>query len=507
MQHYFKEIENKVKVAYAVAEEARARGFDPLSTTEVSLATSLAERVTGLISVKYPQVKECGIEKRIKELEQQYGFLDSAVCLQIAEEVAKEKFCKFQNLLEAIDAGIRIAFAYITLGVVSSPLEGYTHFTLKKTAEGKDYFAVYFSGPIRSAGSTTAAFALLIIDHLREVLGFARYDPTEHEVKRMVTEMYDYHERITNLQYLPSQKEVEFIARNLPIQVTGDPSEEKEVSNYKDLPRIETNRIRNGPCLVLGEGLAQKAPKILKRINSLRKNGFPLSDWNWFESFVTLQKELISKKQEKASGTYIQDLVAGRPVLSHPSRSGGFRLRYGRSRTSGYSAVSISPVTMAILNNFIAFGTQIKLEKPTKGAAVTACDSIDGPIVKLKDGSVFKIETVEQAKQLKEEIAEIIYLGDMLVTYGDFLNRNHPLLPAGFCEEWWNLELKEKGYIHKIDPFNVNFETALKLSEEFKVPLHPKYIFFWSQLNYDLFFPLLDWLAKGKDEGNWKIVG
>lgn len=503
MQNYFKELENKVKVAYAVAGEARAKGLDPISTTEVSLAISLAERVTGLISVKYPQVKDCGIEKRIKELEQQYGFLDSAVCLQIAEEVAKEKFCKFQNLLEAIDAGIRIAFAYITLGVVSSPLEGYTHLMIKKTAEGKDYFAAYFSGPVRSAGSTTAAFSLLIIDHLREILGFAKYDPTEHEVKRMVTEMYDYHERITNLQYLPTEKEIEFIARNIPIQVTGDPSEEKEVSNYKDLPRIETNRIRNGPCLVLGEGLAQKAPKILKRINSLRKNGFKLSDWNWFEEFVGFQRKLISEKKEKATGTYIQDLVAGRPVLAHPSRSGGFRLRYGRSRTSGYSAVSISPVTMAILDDFIAVGTQIKLEKPTKAAAVTACDSIEGPIVKLKDNSVVRLENAEQARKLKNEVAEIIYLGDILITYGDFLNRNHLLLPAGFCEEWWYLELKEKGgKIKKEDIWNLDFETAIKLSQEFKVSLHPKYIFFWSQLNYDLFYPLLDWMSKGIDEGN-----
>jgi DNA polymerase II large subunit len=503
MQQYFKELENKVKVAYAVAGEARAKGLDPVSMVEVSLATSLAERVTGLISVKYPQVKECGIEKRIKELEQQYGFLDSAVCLQIAEEVAKEKFCKFQSLLEAIDAGIRIAFAYITLGVVSSPLEGYTHLMLKKTADNKDYFAVYFSGPVRSAGSTTAAFALLIIDHLREVLGFAKYDPTEQEVKRTITEMYDYHERITNLQYLPTEKEIEFIARNIPIQVTGDPSEEKEVSNYKDLPRIETNRIRNGICLVLGEGLAQKAPKILKRINSLRKNGYKLSDWNWFEEFVNFQKKLISEKKEKATGTYIQDLVAGRPVLAHPSRSGGFRLRYGRSRTSGYSAVSISPITMAALNDFIAFGTQIKLEKPTKGAAVTSCDSIEGPIVKLKDNSVIRLESAEQARQLRTEILEIIYVGDMLITYGDFLNRNHPLLPAGYCEEWWYLNLKEKGHkINKDDCWTINFEDALKLSNDLKVPLHPKYTFFWSQLNYDLFFPLLDWFGKGNDEGN-----
>ena len=68
------------------------------------------------------------------------------------KEIAKERFCKFESLLQAIDAGIRVGFAYTTIGVVSSPLEGFTGLKLNKTREGKDYFVAYFSGPIRSAG-------------------------------------------------------------------------------------------------------------------------------------------------------------------------------------------------------------------------------------------------------------------------------------------------------------------------------------------------------------------
>jgi len=499
MQQYFKELENKVKVAYSIAGESRAKGFDPVSIVEVPLATTLAERVTGLISTKYPQVKDIRIERRIKELEKQYGFLDPAICLQIAEEVAKEKFCKFQNIEEAIDAGMRIAFAYLTLGVVAAPLEGYTHFKLKKTADGKDYFSVYYSGPIGGAGRTAASISLLIIDHLREVLGYAKYDPTDVEIKRMVTEVYDRHERVNNLQYLPTEKEIIFLVKNLPIQINGDPTEEREVSNYKDLPRIETNRIRSGACLILAEGIAQKAPKALKTLVKLREKGFKLSDWDFLEEFVKFQKKLIEEKKEKATGTYIQDIVAGRPVFSHPSRSGGFRLRYGRARTSGYSAVAISPLTMEILNNFIAIGTQIKLEKPTKAAAVTSCDSVDGPIIKLKNGSVIKIKNLEQAKALKSQTEEIIYLGDILISYGDFLNRNHILLPPGYNEEWWLAELDEKSKIDaEINPQDVDFDKAIALSEKYKIPLHPKYIFFWSQINYEMFFALLKVLEKAR---------
>ena len=53
---------------------------------------------------------------------------------------------------------------------------------------------------------------------------------------------------------------------------------------------------------------------------------------------------VLHKKREGGSedveATYIKDLVAGRPVYGHPSRSGGFRFRYGRGRTAGFSAVS-----------------------------------------------------------------------------------------------------------------------------------------------------------------------
>jgi len=204
INEYFKDIENKVKVAYSVAEEARKKGFDPKSKVEVPLAKSLAERVVGLISTVYPQINNKQVVNRILSLEKEYGNLEPAVCLKIAEEIAKEKFCKFQNLQEAMDAGIRVAFGYLTLGVVAAPLEGYTHFKLKKTKKGEDYIAAYFSGPIGGAGRTAASISLLIIDHLREVFGYAKYDPKDEEIKRCVTELYDFHERITNLQYLPT---------------------------------------------------------------------------------------------------------------------------------------------------------------------------------------------------------------------------------------------------------------------------------------------------------------
>ena len=65
INEYFKELERKVKVCYSVAEEARSKGLDPLSKVEIPLATTLAEKVTGLISTVYPQIADPKISKRI----------------------------------------------------------------------------------------------------------------------------------------------------------------------------------------------------------------------------------------------------------------------------------------------------------------------------------------------------------------------------------------------------------------------------------------------------------
>src|SRR3989344_391846 len=314
-QTYFENLRKGVDKVYEMASEARAKGFDPVDEVEIPLAMSMAEKVVGLISTIYPQMKDSGISKRILELEKEYGKLDSTIMFKIAEEVARQKFCSFDNLVESIDAGIRVGFAYVTLAVVSSPIEGFTGLKVKKNRDNKDYLEASFSGPIRSAGTTASCLVLILIDYLRELFGFAKYDPTENEAKRTYVEMLHFHERIANLQYMPLEEEAIFLAKNLPIQISGEPSEKIEVPNYKNLH----------------------------------------------------EKKSIKINKEGDIPAYLKDLVAGRPVYGHPSKSGGFRFRYGRSRVSGFSATSVHPATMAITDDFLAIGTQLKIERPTKG--------------------------------------------------------------------------------------------------------------------------------------------
>ena len=496
---YFESISNDIQKNYDVAGKARAKGLDPVDEVEVPLALTMAAKVVRLIATKYPQLDNEEIINRLLELESEYGALEPQVSFKIAEEIAKEKYCKFETQLEAMDAGIRVGFAYTTLGVVASPIEGYTDLKTGKTQIGETYIKAYFSGPIRSAGTTASCLVIMIIDYIRQLFGYAKYDPTDIECKRTVTELYDYHERVSNLQYCPTEEEAYFIAKHCPIQIAGDPTESREVSNYKNLPRVDTDFIRGGLCLIFGEGLAQKAAKGLRLLKKVQASGIKVDDWEWLDEYVELhEKQTQGGGNKDTTPTYIKDLVAGRPVFGHPSASGSFRFRYGRSRVAGFSAVSVHPATMAVTNDFIATGTQLKIEKPTKGCVTTPCDEIDGPIVKFKNGSVRKLVDYDEAKMLYCEIEEIIYLGDMLFPLGDVLNRNAVLLKPGYVEEWWNLELQKKKGGGVENPFKVDLEFAIKLSKEYDLSLHPNYIYYWNQIDYEQFLGFVDWLQHSR---------
>ncbi len=506
IEQYFKNLEKELKKCYQTAEEARKKGYDPVEYVEIPLAANMAERVEGLISALAPQIKGSGVVQRIHELEKQYGALDWRVALTVALEVAQQKFCRFKDEREAMEAGIRVGFAYATVGVVASPLEGFVELKIRQRRDGKKYFALMYSGPVRSAGGTGASVSVLIADYIRKKMGYEEYDITEEEINRNITEVYDYHERVTNLQYYPSKEELTFLLKNLPVQIDGDPSEKYEVSNYKDLKRIETNTIRNGPCLVLAECLSQKAKKVNTQLKKWGKD-FDLDQWNFLDEFLEIQKKSKAKGEEgthekiKPDYTYINDLVGGRPVLTHPLRRGGFRLRYGRCRNSGFSSDAIHPASMAVMDDFVAIGTQLKMERPKKATAISVCDQIEGPVVKLKNGSVMMLDTEEKARKHLKEVEEIIFLGDILVNYGDFFNRAHRLVPCGYNEDWYKKELEKAGIKKEVN----NVEEAIKIAKQNKVPLHPKYTYHWGEINKKQLLSLLNWIKQGNTEKD-KII-
>jgi DNA polymerase II large subunit len=480
MLAYFSTLETELDRAIEIANRARANGADPTPTIEIPIAKDLADRVEKLLSIE-------GVAKKLRELETTMSREEAA--LQVAIAVAKGEIKNFESNRDAIEAAVRVAMAVLTEGVVAAPIEGIAKIDLAKNDDGTDYIRIYYAGPIRSAGGTAQALSVLAADYVRANLGIARFVPRPEEVERYVEEITAYR-RVANLQYLPSDDEIRLIVRNCPICIDGEPTEEAEVEGRRDLPRIETNRIRGGMALVIAEGIALKAPKVKKHVDKLKLEG-----WDWLDKFVVTVKTDDASAQLKPKDKYLQDLIAGRPVFSYPSRPGGFRLRYGRGRNTSFAAAGISPATMVMMDDFIAAGTQIKVERPGKAAGIAPVDTIDGPTVRLFNGDVLNIKTAEEAQKIRPSVKQILDIGEILINFGDFLENNHPLVPSSYCFEWWLAELMAKTSI-KGDLKNPGQGEALSLSDKFKVPLHPKYTYLWHDISIEEFSQLSEYIHK-----------
>ena len=460
IEKYLAGLQEGLQEAMEVAGKARAAGIDPRTFVEIPVASDLADRVEALLGIS-------GLAARIREMEGQMS--REEVALHIGEDFVQRRFGEGSNE-EVLDHAIRTAMAVLTEGVVAAPTEGIAKVGIGRNDDGTEYLKIYYAGPIRSAGGTAQALSVLVGDFVRRALGMGRYIPRQEEVERYIEEIRQYNS-IMNLQYLPSEREIRLIVQNCPVCIDGEGTEQEEVSGYRNLERVETNTVRGGMALVLAEGLALKAPKVHKNVRSLSMDG-----WDWLE-------ELIGGAPKAGEGDdtggirpkdkYLRDLIGGRPVFSYPMRKGGFRLRYGRSRNTGFAAAGLNPATMHILGDFLAVGTQMKVERPGKAAGIVPVDTIEGPTVRLKSGDVLRIDDAGVARELRDEVECILDVGEILIGYGEFLENNHPLVPPSYCHEWWCLEggTTRPG----------SEEEAVALCFE-GVPLHPDYTWFWDDL-------------------------
>ncbi|MFH1200047.1 MAG: DNA polymerase II large subunit [Candidatus Micrarchaeota archaeon] len=498
MQKYFTEMEAEFSHALAVAQEARSKGFDPADEVEIKPAKDIASRVEGLVGPP-------GVADRIREiLKAESGRAE--VAFMISREILEEKLPA--DLSGATDAterkeklleqAIRTGLAFFTEGVVSAPIEGITKVRIKKNPDGTDFIAVYFSGPIRGAGGTGQAFTVILGDYCRKIAGIGDYRATPSETDRYVEESNLYAAKTRAGQYVPTEEEVRHIVSNCQVCVTGEPTEDYDVNVNKGTPNVESDRVRGGMCLVLSEGICLKAAKILK---ISKKGGL---QWQWLEKLIKVAKKSEQKTELKPVGKFIDEIVGGRPIFAYPMRPGGFRLRYGRTRFTGIASKAVSPATMIVLDEFLAIGTQMKIERPGKGCIVTPCGELDGPIVLLNDGEVRQVDTIAAAQEVAGKVAKVLFVGDLLVNYGDFLKANHPLVPAAWCDEWYSQELQSKGV--KKNPQELkalSAEEAFSLSAKHGASLAPKYTYYWHDLAAAQLKALAEWLAKGKLSFEW----
>ncbi|MEW6721979.1 MAG: DNA polymerase II large subunit [Candidatus Micrarchaeota archaeon] len=464
--------------AYSVATEARGKGLDPADEVEVKIAKDVAARVEGIVGPP-------GVSEAIRSMEAT-GMAREDIAFEIAKRIAAGELMKGGK--EAlIEQAVRTGLGILTEGVLVAPTEGIAKVKIKQNPDGSDYVGVYYAGPIRSAGGTAAALSLVLADIARKVCGVGDYRATDSQVMRYIEEVTVYETRCVHLQYLPPEDDIRVIAANCPVCIDGEPTEDIEVSAFRGVPGVETDRVRGGVPLVMCEGVAAKSAKLLKYAKKLKLG------WDWLEKIIKVKKK-ADKIEVKADSTYMEGLVAGRPVFSHPSAKGGFRLRYGRSKTNGLMAKNVHPATMILLDNFLAYGTHMKIERPGKGCVVAAHEGLEPPVVKLKSGRVMKVRTIEEAYALREDIEEILFLGDILCTFGDFSKSNHPLIPSGYCEEWWEREVEAKGLPL---PPPLDAPAAFEFSKNHGVPLHPKYTCHWHDISSGQLRSLAKWLALG----------
>ena len=476
-RNYYTNLSNNTFTIFEKAADAKSSLVDSSGIIEPKIAFDLADRVS--------KMHEIDIAGPLRKLLKINGKELSALIL--SKEIALGEYSLPESTLEEkLDLAVRVGLAIVTEGVTIAPLQGISEVKIKKNKDGTDYLSVSIAGPMRSAGGTESAVTMLIADHVRKTAGLSKYQANsfDDETGRFVEELRIYEREAGNFQFHILDEDIIRVISNLPVELDGVDTDPFEVVNHKGMTRIKTDRVRGGALRVLNDGLIGRSKKLLNRIKLYKLDG-----WEWLADLKGAVQ--TGDKQEDAAAKRMREVITGRSVLSMPNKLGGFRLRYGRACNTGFAAVGIHPVIAEILDHAIAVGTQIKMDIPGKGATVAFVDSIETPIVRLKNGNVVKIRDVKHGIKIKKEIEKILHLGDILISFGDFLENNAQLIPTGYVEEFWIEELREKlakyepndEYLNQFLNREPTLDEALKISLNFQIPLHPKFLYFWDQIS------------------------
>ena len=528
-ERYFARLEDRLDEAFAVATTAKEQGNDPKPEIEIPVARDMADRVENILGID-------GVAERVRELDGEMSREEAALAL--VTDFVEGTVGDYDSRAGKIEGAVRTAVALLTEGVVAAPIEGIDRVELLENDDGTEFVNVYYAGPIRSAGGTAQALSVLVADYARSLLGIDEYHPRTEEIERYAEEIALY-DRETGLQYTPKDAESTFIAEHMPIMLDGEATGDEEVSGFRDLERVDTNATRGGMCLVAAEGIALKAPKIQRYTRELDE-----VDWPWLQDLIDGEiggdtddaggaddaggvddaggagdaaGDDPDAEREAAAGSpagpprpapskkFLRDLIAGRPVFTHPSEPGGFRLRYGRARNHGFATGGVHPATMHIVDDFLATGTQIKTERPGKAHGVVPVDSIEGPTVRLANGEVRQIDDPEEALAVRNGVEEILDLGEYLVNYGEFVENNHALAPASYAYEWWVQEFAAAGADVQaladdpaVDLERPTPDEALRWATTYECPLHPEYTYLWHDISVESFDTLAAAVADGE---------
>ncbi|MDA4136408.1 MAG: DNA polymerase II large subunit [Thaumarchaeota archaeon] len=475
LESYYGDILSQYESAYNTAEEAKSKGLDPNEIVESKTVFDLADRVNEMLGLSQFE----GLAERLRHL--LHTTTKERATLTIAEEIALGKFGAMSTD-QALQYAVRAGLAVITDGVTVAPIQGISTVVIRKNDDNTEYASISYAGPMRSAGGTEAAFSVLIADVVAKKLGLSPYRAREEEIARYIEELRVYEREVGSFQYRVSDSDVRVALSNLPVEIDGVETDPFEVVVHRNLKRVATDRVRGGALRVLNDGVIGRAHKLAKILKELQLTG-----WDWLPELKG-GKQQSTGETEKV-GAHFEEVISGRPVISSPNTRGGLRIRYGRAMNTGLSTVGIHPAIPALLDNCVVVGTQVKVDLPGKAATIAFVDSIEGPTVRLKDGSVRRINSLADAERFHDSLELIIDMGDALISYGDFLENNKTLGVSPYVTEWWLEDLKAAANasppeIGSLDPARLaailggalpSPEEALDISRKLGVPLHPSY--------------------------------
>jgi DNA polymerase II large subunit len=477
---YYRDILSQYEAAHKIATIARSKGHDPTEVVESKTVFDLADRVNQMLRLDQFE----GLVDRLREL--LHTTTKERAALAISQEIALGKFGALERH-EALNHGVRAGLAVMTDGVTVAPLEGISGVTIKQNDDNTDYVSVSYAGPMRSAGGTEAAFSLVIADLTAKKLGLSNYRARQEEIDRFAEELRIYERDVGNFQYKVTDDDIRRAISNLPVEIDGIETDPVEVVVHRNLKRVATDKLRGGALRVLNDGVIGRANKLSKKLATLN-----ISGWEFLDQLKGGTQQTNNETEQ--AGAHFEDVISGRAVLSMPRSKGGFRLRYGRSINTGLSAIGIHPAVAILLDYPVVAGTQVKVDMPGKAATIAFVDSVEGPTILTKDGSVIRVSTVSQAEEVHEALAKIIDLGDVLISYGDFLENNKALPPSPYVPEWWVQDLGRAitgipGAIQTLAVAGVSGERASELmssptvvpsaaeaiaiSQSLEIPLHP----------------------------------
>ena len=258
LKRYFTSLIDQVEKEFHLALDAKKVSNDPNDYPEIQFVWDMAERIEKLL----------GLEGVADFIRKNKDLSREELALKSIDLLVDGEFGSY-DFNQLVDLGVRLPLAILTEGMTVAPLDGIKKAIVKRVGY-RSFLSVYYAGPIRSAGGTETGLSVIFADYLRRKLGIDEYRASKQEIYRFLEELRLYERFVGSFQYEHSDEKILYVLERLPIEVTGVATDDFEVLSYRDIPTIETNRLRGGALRVVNDGIIGKARKLLKVINSLK---------------------------------------------------------------------------------------------------------------------------------------------------------------------------------------------------------------------------------------------